>query len=113
MQVESKDNNGILVFSLLDKRLDAKLAVDFRETIESFIKDGYHSFAFNMSNIEFIDSSGLGSIVACLKLTGSRGKFVLYGLNAPVIAMFKLTRMDRVFNIYVDESQALQALQLQ
>lgn len=112
MQIELTNKNGVLVLTLLDKRLDAKLAVDFREAMDEFIKTGHHRIAFNMSNIEFIDSSGLGAIVVCLKLMGSKGKFILYGLRAPVVSMFKLTRMDRVFNIYDTEEQVLEALQL-
>lgn len=112
MQIESTNKNGVLILTLLDKRLDAKLAVDFRETMDEFIKAGHHRIAFNMSHIEFIDSSGLGAIVTCLKLMGAKGKFVLYGLKTPVISMFKMTRMDRVFNIYETEDQVLEVLQL-
>ena len=112
MKIESKNENGILVLNLIDKRLDAKVAVNFRVAVDAFIQEGHHTIVFNMSNIEFIDSSGLGAIVACLKLIGSKGKFVLYGLKTPVVSMFKLTRMDRVFQLCDTEEQALQALQL-
>jgi anti-sigma B factor antagonist len=112
MQIESTTKEGVLIITLLDKRLDAKLAVDFREAMDVFIKEGHHRIAFNMSGINFIDSSGLGSIVGCLKLMGSRGKFVLYGLTPAVLSMFKLTRMDRVFDIYQTEEQVLAALQI-
>ena len=112
MQLESTNKNGILVLTLLDKRLDAKLAVDFREAMSEIIKTNPQGIAFDMSSIEFIDSSGLGAIVACLKLMGTKGRLVLYGLKTPVVSMFKLTRMDRVFNVYDTEEQALQALQL-
>ncbi len=112
MNIESANKNGVLILTLLDKRLDAKLAVDFREAMDELIKKGQHRIAFNMSNIEFIDSSGLGAIVTCLKLMGAKGKFVLYGLKPPVVSMFKMTRMDRVFDIYDTEDQVLDALQL-
>lgn len=111
MKFESKKINGILIVELTEKRLDAKLAVDFRLAVDELINQGNHVIALDMRHIEFIDSSGLGAIVTCLKLMGSRGKFVLFGLTAPVIAMFKLTRMDRVFSLYANEEQALEALQ--
>jgi len=64
-----------------------------------------------MGLVEFIDSSGLGALVACLKLAGSKGKFVLFGVRVKVASMFKLTRMDRVFNLCDTEEQTLQMVQ--
>ena len=112
MQIESKQQNDILVLVLMEKRLDAKLAVDFRLIVEDFIKAGNHSIAIDMSHIDFIDSSGLGALVGCLKLAGNRGKFVLFAAKAPVIAMLKLTRMDRVFNLFDTEQQAIEGSKL-
>ena len=110
MQIESKQlNNVFLVLTLMDKRLDAKLAVDFRQTVEGYIKAGHYSIALDMSHIDFIDSSGLGALVACLKLAGNRGKIVLFAAKTPVISMFKLTRMDRVFSLFDTEEQAIEA----
>jgi anti-sigma B factor antagonist len=110
MKIESKDQNNVLVLVLAEKRLDAKLAIDFKQTIDKFIQEGHYAIAFDMSHIEFIDSSGLGALVACLKLAGNRGKFVLFSVKPAVAAMFKLTRMDRVFNLYDTEEQAVQML---
>lgn len=112
MQFESKNENGVLVLTLTEKRLDAKLAVEFRQTIDELIKAGHYTIVLNMSQVDFIDSSGLGALVGCLKLAGSRGKFVLFGLRTAVVSMFKLTRMDRVFSVCDTEEQALQMLQM-
>lgn len=112
MQFESKNKNGVLVLTLAEKRLDAKVAVEFRQAVDELIKAGHHTIVLNMNQVEFIDSSGLGALVTCLKLAGSRGKFVLFGLRAAVVSMFKLTRMDRVFSLCDTEEQAFQMLQM-
>lgn len=54
----------------------------------------------DMSRIDFMDSSGLGALIAVLKRMSPDGKFELAGLTAPVQRVFDLTRMDRVFKIY-------------
>lgn len=110
MKLESKNENGVLVLTLINKRLDAKLAVYFRKAVDDLIKTGHYTIALNMTHVEFIDSSGLGALVGCLKLAGSKGKFVLFGLQPTVVSMLKLTRMDRVFDLYAAEEQALQML---
>ena len=112
MQFESKNENGILVLKLSEKRLDAKLAIDFRDTVGEFIKNNNKLIILNMSAVDFIDSSGLGAIVSCLKLMGPHGHLSLCGLSARVVALFKLTRMDKVFTLCATEEQALQSLSL-
>ena len=96
MQTSSKTVNGVFILALIDSRLDAKLAVTFRETVEGVIESGQQAIAIDMGNVAFIDSSGLGAIVTCLKKLGPTGKLVLFGINAPVAAMFKLDRKSVV-----------------
>jgi anti-sigma B factor antagonist len=112
MQIVSKNVNGILVLTLMESRLDAKLAVNFRETLECLIDGGQHAIAIDMGNVGFIDSSGLGAVVTCLKKMGPKGKLVLFGITTPVASMFKLTRMDRVFNLCENEEKALQVFEM-
>lgn len=110
MQLESKYVDGIFVLTLMDKRLDARLAVDFRAKMSEIINEGNRAIVINLGEVDFIDSSGLGAIVTCLKLMGPSGRLALCGLSAPVNSMFTLTRMDRVFTLCGTEDVALQTL---
>jgi anti-sigma B factor antagonist len=112
MQIKSKKENGILILTLNDERLDAQLAVSFKDKLSEFINSGNRAIVINLSSVNFIDSSGLGAIVSCLKLMGSKGRLALFGLSPPVASMFQLTRMDRVFALYTTEEQAIEAVQL-
>jgi anti-sigma B factor antagonist len=64
----------------------------------------------DLSKVEFIDSSGLGAIVSSLKRMGGRGELVVCGLREPTMTLFRLTRMDRVFQVFDSEQQAVSAL---
>lgn len=110
MQINTKSNNGALILSLEEKRLDSRLAVDFKDKISELIVEGNRVFIFDLGAVEFIDSSGIGCLVSCLKLLGPKGRIAILGLKPPVEAMFKMTRMDRVFSLYSTEEQALQAV---
>ena len=110
MQIQTKTVNGVLVVSLAEKRLDSRLAVDFKDKVGELIQGGNRLIVIDLSAVDFIDSSGIGCLVTCLKLIGSKGKIALWGLKQPVESMFKLTRMDRVFTLCADEEQALQAV---
>ncbi|MGR9087183.1 MAG: STAS domain-containing protein [Gammaproteobacteria bacterium] len=110
MQMESKTENGVLVLTLKDHRLDAKVSVEFRNAMSGFIDGGDRVIVLNMEDVEFIDSSGLGALVSSLKQMGPEGKLALCHLNAPVASMFALTRMDRVFTLCTTEAQAIRIL---
>lgn len=108
MLLENMEKNGILVVKLLEKRLDAHLAVEFKETLARLISEGHRKILLDLETVEFIDSSGLGAIVSALKrISGENGDLIICSLQDATSSMFKLTRMDKVFSIYTSESEAL------
>ncbi len=100
----------VLIATLLDKRLDAELASDLRNTMLSHIDKGEHNIVLNIAHVDFIDSTGLGAIVACRKALGQEGRIVITGTRRPVMTMFKLTRMDKVFQMLDSDEEAMQVL---
>jgi len=110
MLIEERKEGDVLVARVLDNRLDAKVALEFKETMKKFIEDGARSIVLNLSEVEFIDSSGLGAIVSSLKKLGQPGKLVISGTSDTVSTMFKLTRMDKVFRMFNTEDEAIEAL---
>ncbi|MEM7283944.1 MAG: STAS domain-containing protein [Pseudomonadota bacterium] len=110
MNVESKEENNVTVLKLKEKRLDAHIAVNYKQDVADRVESGVGTLVLDMSEVEFIDSSGLGAVVSCLKLVGSKGgKMSICGLQESTFSMFKLTRMDQVFSIYPTEEEALAA----
>jgi anti-sigma B factor antagonist len=110
MQIERRLVENILVVMPIEPRLDARGAVSFKEIMGNFIKEGHSQIVLNLSNVEFIDSSGLGAIVSSLKALGLKGEIAICGLRHTVLTMFKLTRMDKVFRIFKEERETVTAL---
>ncbi|MBI3248276.1 MAG: STAS domain-containing protein [Deltaproteobacteria bacterium] len=110
MQVEKRQVGNILIIHPIEARLDARVAVSFKEAMVGFIKEGNNRLILNLSDVEFIDSSGLGAIVSSLKALGLRGELAICGTRDTVLTMFKLTRMDKVFRIFSQEEEAVAAL---
>jgi anti-sigma B factor antagonist len=65
--LSSRRENDILIVRPDVERLDASVATSFNHKMADFITWGNHSIILDLSRIEFIDSSGLGSIVFSLK----------------------------------------------
>ena len=106
---ESKVGN-VLIATVLDGRIVADNAPRFKSYLAEFISNGNRSIVLDMAAVTFIDSSGLGALVASLKAIGNDGELVISGARATVASMFKLTRMDKVFRMYENNDAAVAAL---
>jgi anti-sigma B factor antagonist len=110
MQVEEKLVGKFLIVKPLEKRIDFKVATDFKDKMAELIESGNMFILLNMSDVEFIDSSGLGAIVSSLKRMKGRGDLFICGLKETIMMMFNLTRMNRVFRIFESEQEAINTL---
>lgn len=75
-------------------------ASNFRDDTKAMIESGIYNFILDFSKCKFIDSTGLGVIVGVYKkCIENNGSVKLKNLNEEVLRVFKLTRLDRVFDI--------------
>jgi anti-sigma B factor antagonist len=109
MQIEGKKVGNLLVVTPLEKRLDASAAADFKGKIVDWINAGNNRMVLDLSQVDFIDSSGLGAIVSCLKTLGGNGDLLICGIKETVMSLFQLTRMNRVFQIFPSQAEAVNA----
>ena len=64
------------------------------------LEKGYNRFVVNLSRVDYIDSSGLGVLVAVHKRAMQNGgTVILIGMQGTVKELFELTRLDKVFDI--------------
>ena len=110
MEIEQKKIGQSLVVKPFDRRIDALVAAQFKGFFVTCINAGNTTIILDLSNVEFIDSSGLGAIVSSLKTIGPAGDLVICGARDSVMSLFRLTRMNRVFQIFSTEDEALTAL---
>jgi anti-sigma B factor antagonist len=110
MQIQDKKIGNIFIVKPSDKRIDASVATDFKGKMIDWINAGEKRIVLNLAEVDFIDSSGLGAIVSSLKAIGSDGDLIICGISDAVMTLFRLTRMNRVFQIFSTEEEALKAL---
>lgn len=113
MKTELVKQGEILIARFLDNRLDSEVAADFRDCMLEHIRKGEHNIVLNICSVDFIDSSGLGAIVASKKAMGADGHMAITGTQRAVMTMFKLTRMDRVFQMFDSDAEAVRVLSKQ
>lgn len=88
-------------------RIDAAMAIQFKEEMRKATDGGPDRVVLDLCKVEFIDSSGLGAIVASMKQLGNDRRLDLAGLNPVVEKVFRLTRMDSVFKLFPSVGNAL------
>lgn len=100
MKLTLNNDGSVDVVSVEADRIDASVAVEFKDAFRSSVADGDGPVVLDLTNVSFLDSSGLGAVVAARKLLGDDRKLDLAGLQAPVAKVMQLTRMDTVFLIH-------------
>lgn len=107
MQLITTTNRDTLVITVGEARIDAAVAIQFKDAMRAATQTGPARVVLDMSGVSFVDSSGLGAIVAAMKLLGGGRKLDLAGLTADVDKVFRLTRMDSIFGIYATLDEAI------
>lgn len=91
----------------LKGRLDASSGKDIKEKVSALAKEKRVNLVIDIGAIDFIDSSGLGSLVASLRSVNKLGGDIkIASLQNPVRAIFELTRLHRIFEIFDDSTAA-------
>ena len=109
MKLSSSLTNTLRIITVEDTRIDAAVAIQFKDAMRTETEEGPDRVILDLSTVEFIDSSGLGAIVASMKQLGHKRRLDLAGLTLAVDKVFRLTRMDTVFNLYPTLDEALNA----
>ena len=107
MEVYARIEEQMQVVSILESRIDAAVALEFKEAMRTATAEGPETVVLDLGKVEFIDSSGLGAIVATMKYLAPARKLVLAGLTPAVDKVFSLTRMDSVFSIFTTMDAAM------
>ena len=105
---------GVGIIEAKAPRIDAAVAIQFKDRFSELTGPAaddtsadpglgeVETVLLDMSEVEFLDSSGLGAVVAARKMLGSDRVLALAGLQPAVEKVLRLTHMDRIFPIYPD-----------
>lgn len=89
-------------------RLDVAGAPALKEAISEALKNGQPRVVLDLEGVSFVDSTGLGSVIAALKqIRSSQGDLRLAAPNQQVRVVLELTTLDRVFPYYSTVEEAL------
>ncbi|WP_330925483.1 STAS domain-containing protein [Candidatus Sororendozoicomonas aggregata] len=108
MSFQSREEGGYEVVVVEEARLDASLAEAFKNYLFDVIDKGTSALVVDLENVKFMDSSGLGALVAALKKLSGQGVIKLARAQPAVKDLFELTSMETLFPIFASVSDALE-----
>lgn len=84
--------------------------MQIRDAIRDLVSKGQKSILLNLGDVNYIDSSGLGELVAAYTTAKSQGaELKLLNLSKKVHDLLQLTKLYTVFDVYDDETIAIAA----
>ena len=107
LDIQRREKEGIAIFDLKGRLVvgDASL---LREKVNEETAAGHKNIALNLGGVDYIDSTGLGTMVICYtSLQKSGGALKLYSLNRRNIELLLLTKLSTVFHIFGEEQEAI------
>lgn len=107
MELVAESRNGVLVVRANMVRIDAAVAISFKERMRALLADPAARVVLDMGGVAFLDSSGLGAVVAVMKMLGPERTLELAALTPIVARVFRLTRMDRIFTLHETVADAV------
>jgi len=109
MQIITEQIEDVTIALLNGELLDASNSKEFK-TLATPLLVEEAKLIFDLSNLKFVDSSGLGALLSCLRqVHAAGGELKLCGMIKPVRALFELVRMHRVFEIFNTRNEALRS----
>ena len=109
MKISKQTITDVLIITIENKEANLSKSEQFKELVFEEIANGARNLIISFKNVEYLDSSFLGALVAILKhLIPLKGKLVITDLNEDILNLFELTRLDKIFNLQTNVEASLQ-----
>lgn len=105
MNLTVEKSDEVILIVLDEARLDAAIATRFKDRMREIVAKAGLPVLIDMRCVDFMDSSGLGAMIAVHKAMPPDCRLTLEGLTPNVDRVFRLTRMDSIFDIRSEPSQ--------
>ncbi len=107
MQVNMEEKNGIAVVHVKGD-IDINTSPDIKKSFDQIIKNKKDKVVISFRDVDYVDSSGLATLVEILKrLRSYGGKLKLTNFSAKVLGLFEITKLNKLFDIVDDEVTAI------
>lgn len=100
--------DGVAVVAIEGRIVLGEESTAMREKVKSLLSSGQKKIVLNMTNVSYIDSSGLGTLVASHTSSKAQGASLkLANLGSKFQEILQVTKLVTVFEVYPTEAAAI------
>jgi anti-sigma B factor antagonist len=108
LDITERERESIKILDLKGRLTVGPPASQLRAVITRLIADGHSNIILNLAEVDYIDSTGLGTMVICFtSLQKAGGNLKLLNLNKRNVELLLLTKLSTVFQLFNDEQDAV------
>lgn len=109
MNIDIKTINNLSILKWRDN-INIYNAPSFKAFIDNLIAQNRILLILNLDEVDYIDSSGLGVLITCMKqLAKTGGMLKIGGMSESVQRVFKIMQSSNIFEIYNTEAEAVKS----
>ena len=114
MKYSANKQENYTVLSIQEDNLNSVLAPDLKSELVILKNEGVKNLIMDLENVQFVDSSGLSSILTANRLWGENGSFILTGIKSESIQkLIEISRLKDVFNILPTVQESIDFVMLE
>ncbi|MBI3682733.1 MAG: STAS domain-containing protein [Acidobacteria bacterium] len=108
LEIRQRETDGILILDLHGRLVAGESVQQLRESMRGLISSGGKNVILNLADTDYIDSTGLGTLVICYTSAKKEGGMAkLLNLNRRNVELLVLTKLTTVFEVFNDEQSAI------
>ena len=110
MKVKTQMEGDVAVVHVSGKLMGGPESENLRDEVKKLIEDGVRKFVVNLRGVPWINSTGLGALMAVYtSIQRSEGALKLCHVSDRIESLFMITKLLTIFDTYHSEEEALQS----
>ena len=110
MTISTRQVGGITILDIGGRIVLVEESTSLRDVIRDLLKNGHKQILFNLGDVAYIDTTGLGSLVGAFTTVRKQGgDLKLLNLPEKFAGVMQITKLYKVFDIMNDEAAAVKS----
>jgi anti-sigma B factor antagonist len=110
MTMTTREVGAVLIVDISGRIVLGEESAALRNLVRDLLSKGYRKILFNLRDVSYIDSSGLGHLVSAFtSVQKEKGELKLLSLTKNVHDVMQITRLYTIFDILDDEAVAVRS----
>lgn len=108
MKVKEKIEGDVAILSVSGNLMGGPDTAKLHEKVKSLIADGLTKVVIDLKGVKWVNSSGLGVLMACMSsLKDAGGKMKLAGVTEKVQSILMITKLIQIFETFENAERAV------